>query len=151
MKVTIERAELLKSLGHVHRVVERRNTIPILATVLRRAEKSALSLKATDLDLEVIESIAAEVSPAGSTTVPAHMFYEIVRKLPEGAQIVLEASGDRATLVIRAGRSRFTLQTLPESDFPDLAAGEMTHTFKLPAAHLTRVIDKTQRATYTED
>ena len=92
MKVTVERAELLKSLGHVHRVVERRNTIPILANVLVRAEKSALSLKATDLDLEVIESIAAEVSPAGSTTVPAHMFYEIVRKLPEGSQVVLESS-----------------------------------------------------------
>ena len=61
MKVTVERAELLKSLGHVHRVVERRNTIPILANVLIRAEKSALSLKATDLDLEVIETIAAEV------------------------------------------------------------------------------------------
>ena len=70
------------------------------------------------------ETVAAEASPGGSTTVPAHMFYEIVRKLPEGAQVVLESSGDRAALAIRAGRSRFTLQTLPESDFPDLAAGE---------------------------
>ena len=104
MKVTVERAELLKSLGHVHRVVERRNTIPILANVLVRAEKSALHLKATDLDLEVVEQVAAEVSPGGSTTVPAHMFYEIVRKLPEGSQVVLEASGDRAQLAIRAGR-----------------------------------------------
>jgi DNA polymerase III subunit beta len=151
MKVTVERAELLKSLGHVHRVVERRNTIPILANVLIRAERSKLAFKATDLDLEVTETIAAEVSPGGSTTVPAHMFYEIVRKLPEGAQIVLEASGDRATLAIRAGRSRFTLQTLPESDFPDLAAGEMTHSFKLPAAELKRLIDKTQFAISTEE
>jgi DNA polymerase-3 subunit beta len=151
MKVTVERAELLKSLGHVHRVVERRNTIPILANVLVRAEKAALSLKATDLDLEVIESIAAEVSPAGSTTVPAHMFYEIVRKLPEGSQVVLESSSDRAVLAIRAGRSRFTLQTLPESDFPDLAAGDMTHKFTLPAADLKRLIDKTQFAISTEE
>ena len=120
MKVTVERAELLRSLGHVHRVVERRNTIPILANVLIKADKGKLSLKATDLDLEVTDSIAAEVSPGGSTTVPAHMFYEIVRKLPEGTQIVIEGSGDRAVLSIRAGRSRFTLQTLPESDFPDL-------------------------------
>ncbi len=60
----------------------------------------------------------AEVAPGGSTTVPAHMFYDIVRKLPDGSQIVLEAAGDRAVLAIRAGRSRFTLQTLPESDFP---------------------------------
>jgi DNA polymerase-3 subunit beta len=151
MKVTVERAELLKSLGHVHRVVERRNTIPILANVLVRAEKSALSLKATDLDLEVIESIAADVAPAGSTTVPAHMFYDIVRKLPEGSQVVLESSSDRAVLAIRAGRSRFTLQTLPESDFPDLTAGDMTHKFTLPAADLKRLIDKTQFAISTEE
>ncbi|HEY5965751.1 MAG TPA: DNA polymerase III subunit beta [Xanthobacteraceae bacterium] len=151
MKVTIERAELLKSLGHVHRVVERRNTIPILANVLVRAEKSALSLKATDLDLEVIESISAEVAPAGSTTVPAHMFYDIVRKLPEGSQVLLESSSDRAVLAVRAGRSRFTLQTLPESDFPDLAAGDMTHKFTLPGADLKRLIDKTQFAISTEE
>jgi DNA polymerase-3 subunit beta len=151
MKVTVERAELLKSLGHVHRVVERRNTIPILANVLVRAEKSALNLKATDLDLEVIESIAAEVAPGGSTTVPAHMFYEIVRKLPEGSQVVLEASGDRAVLAIRAGRSRFTLQTLPESDFPDLAAADMSHKFALNAADLKKLIDKTQFAISTEE
>jgi len=151
MKVTVERAELLKSLGHVHRVVERRNTIPILANVLIKAERSKLSLKATDLDLEVIDSIAAEVSPGGSTTVPAHMFYEIVRKLPEGTQIVIEGSGDRAVLSIRAGRSRFTLQTLPESDFPDLTAGEMTHSFKLGAGDFKRLIDKTQFAISTEE
>ena len=151
MKVTVERAELLKSLGHVHRVVERRNTIPILANVLVKADRGKLSLKATDLDLEVTNSTAAEVSPGGSTTVPAHMFYEIVRKLPEGAQIVLEGSGDRAVLSLRAGRSRFTLQTLPESDFPDLAAGEMSHSFKLAAADLKRLIDKTQFAISTEE
>src|SRR3982075_4349741 len=151
MKVTVERAALLKSLGHVHRVVERRNTIPILANVLIRADKSKLAFKATDLDLEVTETIAAEVGPGGATTVPAHMFYEIVRKLPEGAQIVLEASGDRAVLAIRAGRSRFTLQTLPESDFPDLAPGEMTHSFKVGSADLKRLIDKTQFAISTEE
>ncbi|MGB9043551.1 MAG: DNA polymerase III subunit beta, partial [Pseudolabrys sp.] len=113
--------------------------------------RGKLSLKATDLDLEVTDSTAAEVSPGGSTTVPAHMFYEIVRKLPEGSQIVLEGSGDRAVLSLRAGRSRFTLQTLPESDFPDLAAGEMSHSFKLPAADLKRLIDKTQFAISTEE
>src|SRR5438270_6170966 len=151
MKVTVERAELLKSLGHVHRVVERRNTIPILANVLIRAERSKLAFKATDLDLEMTEMVAAEVGPGGSTTVPAHMFYDIVRKLPEGAQVAIEGSGDRALLIIRAGRSRFTLQTLPESDFPDLAAGEMTHSFKLAAADLKRLIDKTQFAISTEE
>jgi len=151
MKVTVERSELLKALGHVHRVVERRNTIPILANVLLRAERSRLALKATDLDMEVTDAITAEFGPGGSTTVPAHMFYDIVRKLPEGAQIVLESSGDRAALAIRAGRSRFTLQTLPESDFPDLAPGEMTHKFTLKAGDLKRLIDKTQFAISTEE
>src|SRR5205809_4969638 len=151
MKVTVERSELLKSLGHVHRVVERRNTIPILANVLLHSDRSKLSLKATDLDVEVIDTIAAEVGPGGSTTVPAHMFFDIVRKLPEGAQIALESSGDRAALAIRAGRSRFTLQTLPESDFPDLSAGDMTHKFTLAAADLKKLIDKTQFAISTEE
>jgi DNA polymerase-3 subunit beta len=151
MKITVERAELLKALSHMHRVVERRNTIPILANVLLRAEKSALLLKATDLDLEVTDTVAAEVSPGGATTVPAHMFYEIVRKLPEGSQVALETAGDRATLEIRAGRSRFTLQTLPEADFPDFAAGDLTHRFKLAAGDLKRLIDKTQFAISTEE
>src|ERR1700692_3533400 len=151
MKITVERSELLKSLGHVHRVVERRNTIPILANLLLRADRPKLSLKATDPDGEVTDTIAAEVGPGGSTTVPAHMFFEIVRKLPEGSQIILEASGDRAVLAIRAARSRFTLQTLPESDFPDLAAGEVTHKFALSAADLKRLIDKTQFAISTEE
>ena len=151
MKVTVERAQLLKSLGHVHRVVERRNTIPILGNVLIRAEGARLSLKATDLDLEVTETLAAETATAGSTTVPAHMFYDIVRKLPDGSQIVLESDGDRAVLAIRAGRSRFTLQTLPESDFPDLAAGDMSHTFSLSAADVKRLIDRTQFAISTEE
>jgi DNA polymerase-3 subunit beta len=151
MKVTVERSALLKCLGHVHRVVERRNTIPILANVLIRAENAKLAIKATDLDLEVIETIPAEVAGPGATTVPAHMIYDIVRKLPEGAQVVLDASGDRGTLAIRAGRAQFSLQTLPESDFPDLAAGEMTHRFALAAKDLKRLIDKTQFAISTEE
>lgn len=151
MKVTVERTELLRSLGHVHRVVERRNTIPILGNVLVRAAQSTLSLKATDLDVEVTEPIGAEVATEGATTVPAHMFYEIVRKLPEGSQVGIESLAERASLAIKAGRSRFTLQTLPESDFPDLAAGEMTHRFSLPAAQLKRLIDKTQFAISTEE
>src|SRR5262245_46495786 len=151
MKVTVERAALLKSLGHVHRVVERRNTIPILANVLIKAEQSKLRLKATDLDLEITEAVPAEVGPPGATTVPAHMLYEIVRKLPEGTQISIESSGERALLTIRAGRSRFTLQTLPETDFPDLAAGDTAQTFKLTAADLKRLIEKTSFAISTEE
>ncbi|MEP9376271.1 DNA polymerase III subunit beta [Aquabacter sp. CN5-332] len=151
MKVIVERAELLKSLSHVHRVVERRNTIPILANVLMRAGANGLELKATDLDLEVVETMPAEVSQPGATTVPAHVLYDIVRKLPEGAQVQLEAGGDRGSLLVRASRARFTLQTLPEADFPDLAAGEFSHSFKLKASEFRRLVDKTQFAISTEE
>jgi DNA polymerase-3 subunit beta len=151
MKVTLERAELVKALAHVHRVVERRNTIPILANVLIRAGKNGLELKATDLDLEIVETVAAEVKQASATTVPAHMFYDIVRKLPEGSQVELQSGSDRNSLQVRAGRSRFTLQTLPETDFPDLAAGELPHRFKLASGDLKRLVDKTQFAISTEE
>jgi DNA polymerase-3 subunit beta len=151
MKVTIERAELAKSLAHVHRVVERRNTIPILANVLLRAGKSNLELKATDLDLEIVESTAGEGKQPGSTTVPAHMLYDIVRKLPEGAQVELQTGSDSAQLQVRAGRSKFTLQALPETDFPDLAAGEMPHAFSLAASDLKKLIERTQFAISTEE
>jgi len=151
MKVTLERAELVKALAHVHRVVERRNTIPILANVLVRAGKSGIELKATDLDLEIVETVPAEVKQGDATTVPAHMFYDIVRKLPEGAQVELQSGSDRNSLQVRAGRSRFTLQALPETDFPDLAAGDLPHKFKLAAADLKRLINKTQFAISTEE
>ena len=152
MKVTVERAELLKSLGHVHRVVERRNTIPILANVLVRAEKSAAepeghrSRPRSDRD----DRGRGRARPARppcrrtcSTTSCA--------SFPKARRSCSKASGDRAVLAIRAGRSRFTLQTLPESDFPDLAAGDMTHKFTLAAADLKRLIDKTQFAISTEE
>jgi DNA polymerase-3 subunit beta len=151
MKVTVERATLLKSLGHVHRVVERRTTIPILSNVLLRGTAGELALKATDLDLEVTETLAADVEAEGATTVPAHVIYDIVRKLPDGAQVSLETTGDGTQMLIRSGRSRFNLQALPESDFPDLAAGELPHRFSLPAGELKRLIDKTQFAISTEE
>jgi DNA polymerase-3 subunit beta len=151
MKVTLERAVLLKSLGHVHRVVERRNTIPILSNVLLRAEGQTLTLKATDLDLEVTEIVAADVGQPGGTTLPAHILYDIVRKFPDGAQVSLETSGETGQLVLRSGRSRFNLQSLPETDFPDLAAGELSHSFTVDAADLKRLIDKTQFAISNEE
>ncbi len=151
MQVTLERSALLKALGHVHRVVERRTTIPILSNVLVGADGHALLLKATDLDLEVTERLPADVSQAGATTLPAHILYDIVRKLPDGAQVSLEGGKDAAQLLLRSGRSRFTLQALPESDFPDLAAGEFSHRFALSAADLKKLIDKTQFAISTEE
>ncbi len=151
MKVTLERAALLKALGHVQRVVERRTTIPILSNVLVRAGAGTLRLKATDLDLEVTEELPADVAQEGATTLPAHTLHDIVRKLPDGSQVTLDMGGDTGQLVLRSGRSRFQLQCLPESDFPDLAAGEMTHRFALPAGQLKHLIDKTSFAISTEE
>ncbi|WP_075216476.1 DNA polymerase III subunit beta [Mongoliimonas terrestris] len=151
MRVTLERSHLLKSLTHVHRVVERRNTIPILSNVLIRTRDGGLQLKATDLDLEALEAVPAMVERPGATTVPAHMFYDIVRKLPDGAQVSLETSGDGGTLAIQSGRSRFSLQMLPESDFPDITVGELSHRFDIKARDLRRLIDKTQFAISNEE
>jgi len=150
MRATVERSHLLRSLSHVHRVVERRNTIPILSNVLIRAEGGKLTLKATDLDLEVTETVAADVGQPGATTVPAHILHDIVRKLPDGAEVSLD-TGDGQQLALKSGRSRFTLQILPEADFPDLTTGEFPVRFSLPAATLKKLIDRTQFAISTEE
>ena len=150
MKATIERAVLLKALGHVQSVVERRNTIPILSNVLIEArDDGSLRLMATDLDLQVDESVAAQVSQAGATTVPAHTFFDIVRKLPEGSQVELAASDGKMQVV--AGRARFNLSTLPRDDFPVIAEGELPTRFELPAATLRQIIDKTRFAISSEE
>jgi DNA polymerase-3 subunit beta len=150
MKATIERAVLLKSLGHVQSVVERRNTIPILSNVLLEArEDGSLRLMATDLDLQVDESVPANVSQPGAITVPAHTFFDIVRKLPEGSQVELTAAEGKMQVV--AGRSRFNLQTLPRDDFPVIAEGELPTRFELPAATLREIIEKTRFAISSEE
>ncbi|MCB1482853.1 MAG: DNA polymerase III subunit beta [Rhodobiaceae bacterium] len=151
MRVTLERSALVKGLTHVHRVVERRNTIPILSNVLLRAADGTLGLRATDLDLEVTETVPAEVAQPGATTVPAHTLYDIVRKLPEGAQVSLSSSDDGTSVQLEAGRAKFTLQALPEADFPDLTAGDMDNSFTIEAGAFKRLIAKTQFAISTEE
>jgi DNA polymerase-3 subunit beta len=115
------------------------------------ASGGKLRLTATDMDLAVVESVAATVELDGNTTAPAHTLYDIVRKLPEGAQVELDASGDAEQLLLRAGRSRFTLQTLPTGDFPQMSSGELPHRFKLPASELRSLIDRTRFAISTEE
>lgn len=151
MRVIIERAALLKSLNHVQSVVERRNTIPILSNVLIQALSGAIRLTATDLDIEVVETVSADVAQQGATTVPAHVIYDIVRKLPDGAQVELVQGPDEGRLSLFSGRSRFLLQALPPQDFPDLAAGDMSHHFSLPAKELKALIDSTRFAISTEE
>ncbi len=150
MKATIERATLLKSLGHVQSVVERRNTIPILSNVLiEAAEDGTIKLTATDLDLQVLETIEAQVDQPGATTISAHTLFDIARKLPEGSQVSLSAAEGKMQVV--AGRARFNLQTLPRDDFPVIAEGELPTKFALPAATLRQIIDKTRFAISTEE
>jgi DNA polymerase-3 subunit beta len=151
MRVVLERSNLLKSLNHVHRVVERRNTIPILSNVLLAAEGASLEMKATDLDLEITEATAAAVERAGATTVPAHLLYDIVRKLPEGAEVMLRTDEDGNAMSVISGRSTFRLQCLPQSDFPELSAGSFSHIFRLDSLALKGLIDKTQFAISTEE
>jgi DNA polymerase-3 subunit beta len=150
MKATIERATLLKSLSHVQSVVERRNTIPILSNVLIEArEDGSIRLMATDLDLQVDESVPANVTQPGATTVSAHTLFDIVRKLPEGSQVEFTAAEGKMQIV--AGRARFNLSTLPRDDFPVIAEGELPTRFELPAATLRQVIDKTRFAISSEE
>jgi DNA polymerase-3 subunit beta len=151
MKLVIERGELLKALGHVTSVVERRTTIPILSNVLLRAAAGSLHFNATDLEREVSEQTTAEVLLDGAITVPAHMLHDIVRKLPDGAQVELLRDAERERVSLTSGQSRFALQTLPAEDFPDLAAGEMSHEFSLPSHELKRLIEKTRFAISTEE
>ncbi|MHA1188896.1 MAG: DNA polymerase III subunit beta [Alphaproteobacteria bacterium] len=150
MKVAIERANLLSALTHVHRVVERRNTIPILANVLLSAQDGQLRLKATDLDMEIIDTAPVTIDQPGSVTVPAHLLTDIVRKLPDGAEIQLD-SGDGSVMTLSAGRARFDLQMLPDADFPDLNAGDLPVNFSIAASALKRLIDRTQFAISTEE
>ena len=149
MKATIERATLLRGLSHVQSVVERRNTIPILSNVLIEARDGGLRLMATDLDLQVVETVEAAIDQPGSTTVSAHTLFDIVRKLPEGAQVRLEAAEGR--IAITAGRYGSKLPTLPRDDFPVIAEGDLPTSFELPAETLKQIIDKTRFAISTEE
>jgi DNA polymerase-3 subunit beta len=151
MKATIERATLLRCLSHVQSVVERRNTIPILSNVLLEASgDGTLRITATDLDLQVVETMAAvSVDDGGAITVSAHLLFDIARKLPEGSQVSLETAENRLT--VKAGRSRFQLPTLPRDDFPVIVEGDLPTSFELPARQLAELIDRTRFAISTEE
>jgi len=149
MKATVERATLLKCLAHVQSVVERRNTIPILSNVLIEARDDGLRLMATDLDLQVVETIAAHVSAPGATTVSAHTLFDIARKLPEGAQVELAVAAEKMT--VTAGRYRSNLATLPRDDFPVIAETDLPTRFSLDAGVLRTIIDGTRFAISTEE
>ena len=151
MKATIERATLLRCLSHVQSVVERRNTIPILSNVLIEAAPDAtVRLMATDLDLQIVETMpAAAVDQPGAITVSAHLLFDIARKLPDGSQVSLETADNR--MIVKAGRSRFQLPTLPRDDFPVIVEGDLPTSFEIPARVLAELIDRTRFAISTEE
>ena len=151
MKITIERGLLLKVLTHIQGVVERRNTIPILSNVRFDAPDGQLSLNATDLDIDIVETVAADVLSPGTITAPAHTLYDIVRKLAEGSQVELDCTGDDSQLTLSAGRSKFKLSCLPTEDFPIISAGDLPNNFSLSATDLRGLIDRTRFAISTEE
>ncbi|MFN7051699.1 MAG: DNA polymerase III subunit beta, partial [Gemmobacter sp.] len=151
MKISIERGTLLKAVGQAQSVVERRNTIPILANVLIEAEGAQVSFRATDLDIEVVDRAPAMVERAGATTVSAVMLHEIVRKLPDGALVTLADDPAAGRLTVTAGRSTFNLATLPKEDFPIMASSEYATSFTAAAPVLRRLFDKAKFAISTEE
>ncbi len=151
MKLKADRATLLKALAHIQSVAEKRNTIPILANALIAVRGGKLSFTATDMEIAVVEEVPAATSRDGATTAPAATLYEIVRKLPDGAEVELDFGGGDAPLGLRAGRYATSLVTLPVDDFPSMTAGQLPHRFHLSALALRGLIDRTRFAISTEE
>ncbi|MGY6251518.1 DNA polymerase III subunit beta [Bosea thiooxidans] len=145
MRASFERSELLRLLGPATKPVEARNTIPVLANILLSVTPSAdgitdgtVSITGTDLDIRITTTGAAKVAEPGAVTVDAKRFEDIVRKLPAGAEIAV--STEPNTLIVKAGRSRFKLPTLPVEDFPDITVGEFDATFTADVAALFKPV-----------
>jgi len=151
MKFSIEKAVLNKAVSQAQSVVERRNTIPILANVLIEATPEGVSFRATDLDTEVVDRAPATVERPGATTVSAALLNDIARKLPDGALVNISVDGDSARLTVQAGRANFVLATLPREDFPIMASTEYAANFSAPAPVLRRLFDKSRFAISTEE
>ncbi len=151
MKFKADRATLLKALAHIQSVAEKRNTIPILANVLIAVRGGRLSLTATDMEIAIVEEVAASASREGSTTAPAAVLFEIVRKLPDGADVELDQAGGDAPLALRAGRYATSLNVLAVDDFPSMTAGSLPHRFRIPSVVLRGLIDRSRFAISTEE
>ncbi|UYH51844.1 DNA polymerase III subunit beta [Candidatus Kirkpatrickella diaphorinae] len=151
MKFQAERSSLIKALAHIQSVVERRNTVPILANVMIEYSNGRIHLTATDMEILLVEVLEAEGTQDGAVTVAASVLYEIVRKLPDDVAIELEHAGGTAPLALRAGRYVTSLNVLPVEDFPTMVTGDLSHNFKLPSASLRRLIDRTRFAVSTEE
>lgn len=149
MKFTIQREQLLKPLLLVTGVVERRQTLPVLANLLIKANENRLEITGTDLEVELVVQCDAQVEQAGEATLPARKLADIWRSLGEGAEVSVAVEGDRA--VVRSGRSKFTLATLPAADFPKVPGGEADVSLQLSQKSMGRLIDDVSFAMAQQD
>ena len=151
MKIKIERASLLKALTRVQSVVEKRTTTPILSNARLEARGDWLNLTATDMELEMVDAAPAEVLQEGAITAPAHTLFEIIRKLPEGAEVELATNPANQRLMISSGRSKFQLATIGVDQYPAIIDERFPAQFTLPGHALTRLFAKTRFAVSTEE
>ena len=149
MRFTLQREAFLKPLAQVVNVVERRQTLPVLANFLVQVQNGQLSLTGTDLEVEMVSRIAVEDAQDGETTIPARKLFEIIRALPDGSRITVSQTADKVT--VQAGRSRFTLATLPANDFPSVDEVEATERVAVPEAGLKELIERTAFAMAQQD
>jgi len=142
MKIETTREALLKPLQLASGVVERRQTLPVLANLLLVAENGTLTLSGTDLEVEIQASVVdgVDIKAEGRATLPARKLVDIWRSLPEGASVSISVDGTKST--VRSGRSRFTLATLPAADFPSVEGGDSTVELELEQPQLKRLIDQ---------
>src|SRR5262245_54431597 len=136
MKFSADRETILQPLQAVIGVVERRQTMPILANVLLVARNGRLAVTATDLEVELVASAEVNVQHAGEITVPGRKLLDICRALPDKVSVSLSVDGERVTL--RAGRSRFTLSSLPASEFPTVDEINPQQSLRIAQADLRR-------------
>ena len=149
MRFSLQREALLKPLAQAVNVVERRQTLPVLANLLLQVEDGRISLTGTDLEVEMIARAEAQDTEAGETTIPARKFFDIVRALPDGSKITVTQSGDKIT--VQAGRSRFSLSSLPANDFPSIDEVDATEHVQVPESSLKELIDRTAFAMAQQD
>ncbi|MBO7042718.1 MAG: DNA polymerase III subunit beta [Alphaproteobacteria bacterium] len=148
MEFSVFRQVLIRALGHMQSIVEKRATLPILVNVKIEVADD-LILSATNVDLELVEHVAADITLSGKTTVPVQMLYDIVRKLPDDAEISFKQSGDK--LVVSSGRAVFHLPTLPAENFPAMAGGNLSTKFQMTTGDLAHLINQTKFAIPTDD
>jgi len=149
MRFSLQREVFLKPLAQVVNVVERRQTLPVLANLLVQVKGGQLSLTGTDLEVEMVSRIAVDDAQDGETTIPARKLFEIVRALPDGSKVVVSQTAEKIT--VQAGRSRFTLSSLPANDFPSIDEVEATERVRVPEASLKELIERTAFAMAQQD